>query len=86
MIARAARLLADRYWATLPGRLRPARAACVLLATGLLILLTVAATGATTVWDETAQHDAPRTVSATRLNLALKTWTRADGQHPALQW
>ncbi|WP_328960519.1 hypothetical protein [Streptomyces virginiae] len=71
MIARTARLLADRYWETLPGRLRLARAACVLLATGLLILLAVAATGATTAWDETAQHDAPRTVSATRLNLAL---------------
>ncbi|WP_328793049.1 MULTISPECIES: hypothetical protein [unclassified Streptomyces] len=71
MIARAARLLADRYWATLPGRLRLARTACVLLATGLLILLAVSATGATTAWDETAQRDAPRTISATRLNLAL---------------
>ncbi|MFG2231541.1 hypothetical protein ACGFNX_16310 [Streptomyces sp. NPDC048723] len=67
----AASLLADRYWATLPGRLRLACAVCVLLATGLLNLLAVAATGATTAWEETAQRDAPRTVSATRLNLAL---------------
>ncbi|MFD7261101.1 hypothetical protein [Streptomyces sp. NPDC059874] len=68
---RAARLIADRYWTTLPGRLRLARATCGLLAAGLLILLVVAATGASTTWDETAHRDAPRTISATQLNLAL---------------
>ncbi|WP_371614013.1 hypothetical protein [Streptomyces sp. NBC_00454] len=70
-IVRAARLIADRYRATLLGRLRLARAACVLPAAGLLILLVVAATGADTSWGETAQRDAPRTISATQLNLAL---------------
>ncbi|WP_330328942.1 hypothetical protein OHS33_03805 [Streptomyces sp. NBC_00536] len=69
--ARLIRLVADRYWADLPGRLRLARAACVLLATGLLILLAVAATGAAAIWDETARREAPRTISATQLNLAL---------------
>ncbi|MFG2393505.1 hypothetical protein ACGFYF_32045 [Streptomyces lavendulae] len=70
-LARTARLLTDRYWATLPGRLRFARAACALLATGLLVLLAVAATGAASTWDETARRDAPRTLAATQLNLAL---------------
>ncbi|MET9883136.1 hypothetical protein ABZZ20_08200 [Streptomyces sp. NPDC006430] len=55
----------------MPGRLRLARALCVLLVAGLLILLAVAATGAATTWDETALRNAPRTVSATQLNLAL---------------
>ncbi|MEV0410724.1 hypothetical protein AB0I68_07910 [Streptomyces sp. NPDC050448] len=66
-----ARLFTERLWATLPGRLRLARAACGLIASALLILLAVAATGAATAWDETARHDGPRTVSATQLNLAL---------------
>ncbi|MCX4803301.1 hypothetical protein OG594_16860 [Streptomyces sp. NBC_01214] len=70
-VARPARRLTDRYWGTLPGRLRLARAACVLLATGLLILLAVAATGAAATWNQTAQRDVPRTLSATQLNLAL---------------
>ncbi|MER5932770.1 hypothetical protein [Streptomyces sp. NPDC002054] len=70
-VAGAARKIADRYWTTLPGRLRLARTACVLLAAGLLILLVVAATGATTIWDDTTRRDAPRTLSATQLNLAL---------------
>ncbi|MEV7521304.1 hypothetical protein [Streptomyces sp. NPDC091371] len=69
--ARPARLIGDRYSATLPGRLRLARAVCVLLVAGLLILLAVAATGAATTWDETALRNAPRTISATQLNLAL---------------
>ncbi|KOY53694.1 hypothetical protein ADK59_33990 [Streptomyces sp. XY332] len=43
----------------------------MLLVAGLLILLAVAATGAATTWDETALRNAPRTVSATQLNLAL---------------
>ncbi|MBT2481374.1 hypothetical protein [Streptomyces sp. ISL-94] len=70
-LARQARRLADRYWGTLPGRLRLARVACVLLAAGLLILLAVAATGAADTWNQTAQRDVPRTISATQLNLAL---------------
>lgn len=64
-------MLVSRFWDTSPGRLRLARAACVLLAAGLLILLAVAATGMTTTWDETVQRDAPRTISATQLSLAL---------------
>lgn len=70
-VARVARMLVSRFWDTSPGRLRLARAACVLLAAGLLILLAVAATGMTTTWDETVQRDAPRTISATQLSLAL---------------
>ncbi|WP_354379548.1 hypothetical protein [Streptomyces sp. PvR034] len=64
-------MITDRYWATLPGRLCLARAVCVLLVAGLLVLLSVAATGAASMWDETARRDAPRTISATQLNLAL---------------
>ncbi|MFJ2598723.1 hypothetical protein [Streptomyces erythrochromogenes] len=64
-------MVADRYRGTLPGRLRLARLACVLLTAGLPVLLVVAAAGASTTWDETAGRDAPRTISATRLNLAL---------------
>ncbi|MFD4871086.1 hypothetical protein [Streptomyces sp. NPDC058412] len=63
--------MSDRYWTTLPGRLRLARAVCGLLTAGLLLLLATAATGASTTWDETAHRDAPRTISATQLNLAL---------------
>ncbi|MER6317530.1 hypothetical protein ABT237_27755 [Streptomyces sp. NPDC001581] len=63
--------MSDRYWTTLPGRLRLARAVCGLLTAGLLLLLSMAATGASTTWDETAHRDMPRTISATQLNLAL---------------
>ncbi|MFF4186165.1 hypothetical protein ACFYZ9_23545 [Streptomyces sp. NPDC001691] len=44
---------------------------CLLLVAGLVILISVAATGRSTTWDAIQHRDAPRTVAATRLNLAL---------------
>ncbi|MFE2065217.1 hypothetical protein ACFXDH_22945 [Streptomyces sp. NPDC059467] len=69
MAARAA--LRRRYWATVPARLRLLRAATVLLAGALAVLLTVAALAATGTWNSVAGEDAPRTTSAADLNLAL---------------
>lgn len=73
-VARLVRLLkyaVERYWTTTPGRLRLARAVCLLLGTGLLILLVVAATAASGTWNAIAHRDAPRTVAASELSLAL---------------
>ncbi|MEW2301580.1 hypothetical protein AB0958_16650 [Streptomyces sp. NPDC006655] len=69
MAARAA--LRRRYWATVPARLRLLRAATVLLAVALAVLLTVAGLAANGMWDGVAGRDAPRTTSAADLDLAL---------------
>ncbi|MFE3186754.1 hypothetical protein ACFXKR_38780 [Streptomyces violascens] len=70
-LVRLARYAAGRYWATTPGRLRLARAVCLMLGAGLVVLIAVAATGLSTTWDAIQHRDAPRTVAATQLNLAL---------------
>ncbi|MFI6469646.1 hypothetical protein ACIBL5_05180 [Streptomyces sp. NPDC050516] len=44
---------------------------CLLLGAALLALLAVTATGLSTTWDAIQHRDAPRTVAATQLNLAL---------------
>ncbi|GHI06049.1 hypothetical protein AQI88_28305 [Streptomyces cellostaticus] len=67
--ARAA--LRRRFWATVPARLRLLRAATVLLATAVAMLLTVAGLAANGTWDSVADRDAPRTTSAADLGLAL---------------
>ncbi|WP_043678986.1 hypothetical protein [Streptomyces xylophagus] len=69
MAARAA--LRRRYWATVPARLRLLRAATVLLATALAVLLTLAGLAASGTWNTVAGRDAPRTTSAADLELAL---------------
>ncbi|MFJ3307874.1 hypothetical protein ACIPSA_33270 [Streptomyces sp. NPDC086549] len=69
--ARAA--LRRRYWATVPARLRLLRAATVLLAAALAVLLAVAGLAANGTWDGVADRDAPRTTSAADLNLALNS-------------
>ncbi len=66
--ARAA--LRRRLRATVPARLRLLRAATVLLAVALGILLLVAGLAANGTWDDVADRDAPRTTSAAGLNLA----------------
>ena len=63
--------LRRRYWATVPARLRLLRAATVLLAAVLALLLTFAGLGALGTWSSVADRDAPRTTSAADLNLAL---------------
>ncbi|MEU9387384.1 hypothetical protein AB0D38_43525, partial [Streptomyces sp. NPDC048279] len=60
-----------RFRATVPARLRLLRAATVLLAGALGILLLVAALAANGTWDAVADRDAPRTTSAAGLELAL---------------
>ncbi|WP_329124676.1 hypothetical protein [Streptomyces sp. NBC_01465] len=70
-VARLVRLHLRRHWATLPGRLRLTRTVCLLLGAGLLALIAVAATGLSTTWDAVEKRDAPRTVAATQLDLAL---------------
>ncbi|MER6075730.1 hypothetical protein ABT187_44625 [Streptomyces sp. NPDC001817] len=67
--ARAA--LRRRYWATVPARLRLLRAATVLAAAGLVILLLVAGLATLGTWSSVADRDAPRTTSAADLGLAL---------------
>lgn len=67
--ARAA--LRRRFWATVPARLRLWRAATVLPAAALAVLLTVAGLTANGMWDGVAGRDAPRTISAADLDLAL---------------
>ncbi|MFJ8389970.1 hypothetical protein ACIQ9Q_36690 [Streptomyces sp. NPDC094438] len=72
--AQAVRLLRKAVaarWATVPGRLRLARTGCLLLIAALLIQLAVSAAGVRATWNEIAQRDAPRTIAATQLNLAL---------------
>lgn len=69
MAARAA--LRRRFWATVPARLRLLRAATVLLATALAVLLTLAGLAAAGTWNTVAGRDAPRTTSAADLELAL---------------
>ncbi|MEU6668702.1 hypothetical protein [Streptomyces sp. NPDC046727] len=69
MAARAA--LHRRFWATVPARLRLLRAATLLLAVAVTLLLTVAGLAAYGTWDSVAGRDAPRTTSAADLNLAL---------------
>ncbi|MFF4044654.1 hypothetical protein [Streptomyces sp. NPDC001816] len=69
MAARAA--LRRRFWATVPARLRLLRAATLLLAAAVAVLLTVAGLAANGTWDSVAGRDAPRTTSAADLNLAL---------------
>jgi hypothetical protein len=63
--------LRRRFWATVPARLRLLRAATVLLATVVAVLLTVAGLAANGMWDGVAGRDAPRTTSAADLDLAL---------------
>ncbi|MET9912844.1 hypothetical protein ABZZ74_39725 [Streptomyces sp. NPDC006476] len=67
LAARAA--LRRRFWATVPARLRLLRAATVLPATALAVLLTVAGLAANCMWDGVAGRDAPRTISAADLAL-----------------
>ncbi|MGW2745496.1 hypothetical protein [Streptomyces sp. NPDC001450] len=69
MAARAA--LRRRFWATVPARLRLLRAATLLLAAAVTILLLVAGLAVNGTWDSVAERDAPRTTSAADLNLAL---------------
>ncbi|WP_427919058.1 hypothetical protein [Streptomyces sp. cg40] len=69
MAARAA--LRRRYWASVPARLRLLRAATVLLACALAVLMLVAGLIALGTWSSVAGHDAPRTTSAADLDLAL---------------
>ncbi|WP_316758959.1 hypothetical protein [Streptomyces herbicida] len=69
MAARAA--LRRRFWATVPARLRLLRAATLLLAAAVAVLLVVAGLAANGTWDGVADRDAPRTTSAADLNLAL---------------
>ncbi len=63
--------LRRRYWAHVPARLRLLRAATVLLATALALLLTLAGLAALGTWSSVADRDAPRTTSAADLDLAL---------------
>ncbi|WP_329260461.1 hypothetical protein OG223_41320 [Streptomyces sp. NBC_01478] len=69
MAARAA--LRRRYWAHVPARLRLLRAATVLLAASLAVLLALAGFAASGTWNTVAGRDAPRTTSAADLELAL---------------
>ncbi|WP_225830039.1 hypothetical protein [Streptomyces sp. NK08204] len=69
MAARAA--LRRRFWATVPAQLRLLRAATLLLAAAVTILLLVAGLAARGTWNSVAGRDAPRTTSAADLNLAL---------------
>ncbi|MEV5281369.1 hypothetical protein [Streptomyces sp. NPDC051994] len=70
-LVRLFRYAVGRYWTTTRGRLRLARAVCLLLGAGLVVLIAVAATGLSTTWDAIEHRAAPRTVAATQLNLAL---------------
>ncbi|SES09478.1 hypothetical protein SAMN04487983_10316 [Streptomyces sp. yr375] len=63
--------LRRRYWATVPARLRLLRAATVVLAAALALLLTLAGLAALGTWNSVADRDAPRTTSAADLDLAL---------------
>ena len=67
--ARAA--LHSRYWAHVPARLRLLRAATLLLAAALIVLLTLAGLAASGTWNTVTGRDAPRTTSAADLELAL---------------
>ncbi|MGW1052409.1 hypothetical protein [Streptomyces sp. NPDC002521] len=69
MAARAA--LRRRYWATVPARLRLLRAATLVPAAALAVLLLVAGLALNGTWDRVSGQDAPRTTSAADLNLAL---------------
>ncbi|MFD9909549.1 hypothetical protein [Streptomyces sp. NPDC059063] len=69
-LSKAARAL-RRLWATTPARLKLLRAAVLLLLAALTALLGTAGLAALGAWDSTAGRDAPRTISAARLNLAL---------------
>lgn len=69
MAARAA--LRRRFWATVPARLRLLRAATVLLAGSLAVLLTLAGFAASGTWNTAAGRDAPRTTNAADLELSL---------------
>ncbi|WP_405867724.1 hypothetical protein OG407_48325 [Streptomyces sp. NBC_01515] len=55
----------------MPARLRLLRAATVLLATALAVLLTLAGLAASSTWNTVAGRDAPRTTSAADLELSL---------------
>ncbi|MFI6352252.1 hypothetical protein ACIBJF_06195 [Streptomyces sp. NPDC050743] len=69
MAARAA--LRRRFWATMPARLRLLRAATLLLAAAMTVLLLAAGLAVNGTWNSVAGRDAPRTTSAADLNLAL---------------
>ncbi|MHB9855777.1 hypothetical protein ACSYGO_41935 [Streptomyces krungchingensis] len=69
MAARAA--LRRRYRASVPARLRLLRAATVLLAGALAVLMVIAGITALGTWNSVAERDAPRTTSAADLDLAL---------------
>ncbi|MGW3206845.1 hypothetical protein [Streptomyces sp. NPDC001135] len=61
--------LRRRFGATAPARLRLMRAATLVLATAVTALLTVAGPAANGTWDSVAGRDAPRTTSASDLDL-----------------
>jgi len=63
--------LRRRYWATVPARLRLLRAATALVGVVLAVLLLLCGLSASATWDAVAGRDAPRTTSATDLDLAL---------------
>ncbi|OLZ64409.1 hypothetical protein AV521_35705 [Streptomyces sp. IMTB 2501] len=69
MAARAA--LRRRYRATVPARLRLLRAATLLLTASVAALLLVAGLALNGTWDRVSGRDAPRTISAADLDLAL---------------
>ncbi|MGW7367278.1 hypothetical protein ACWGI8_28590 [Streptomyces sp. NPDC054841] len=60
-----------RYWDTLPARLRLLRTATLLLTAACVALVLVAGLAVSHTWDRVAGQQAPRTVSATKLDLAL---------------
>ncbi|MER5182020.1 hypothetical protein ABT009_27310 [Streptomyces sp. NPDC002896] len=63
--------LRRRHWATLPARLRLLRAATASLTTALALLLLLSGLAVSGTWDAIAGRDAPRTTSATDLDLSL---------------
>lgn len=70
-MTRARGALKQRYGSALLARLRVLRLAVLLLSGALAVLLTVAGLGLSGMWDTADGRDAPRTVSAADLNLAL---------------
>ncbi|MEV4742893.1 hypothetical protein [Streptomyces sp. NPDC049555] len=68
---RAWHALKQRHGSALLARLRLLRLTALLLAGALAVLLAVAGLGLSGTWDTVEGRDAPRTVSAANLNLAL---------------
>ncbi|MER5783257.1 hypothetical protein ABT104_16270 [Streptomyces mobaraensis] len=69
--ARVRRLVRRRYGSALLARVHLLRLSVLLLTGALVTLLTVAGLGLSGTWDTVGGRDAPRTVSAADLNLAL---------------